>query len=115
MSPWITTRKGERIWSGPPLGMPGQIYLLCFDEPRRLKGCDFAPQHLVSHYVGTTWRANPRERVREHGAGAVASLVEWRQGDEAEEHRIKLEDPCPRCGRSLNYLAGVAQQRDASS
>jgi hypothetical protein len=124
VSPWVITRKGERIWSGPQPGTPGQIYILCFGEPRQLKSVDFSlprfkgveiePPRLVSHYVGITWRLDPRERLYEHGRGVVNALVEWRQGDEEEERRIKTEEMCPRCGRSLDYRAEVAAQRAAA-
>ncbi len=96
----------------PPLARPRcsnecrehseHIYFACFDEPTKLRDSD-VDGIAVRHYVGWTRQHPPIQRVGQHGAICRESLVGIVAGTSDEEESVKANDPCPQCGKPLEY------------
>ena len=86
---------------------PMHCYIICYGRPVYVSDRDWArgephEDYPIDHYVGWTGRM-PIVRVREHAQLSARYLVEVRPGTTADEFRIKLEENCPKCGKSLWY------------
>ena len=83
------------------------VYIICYGKPTLIRSRDYYRKPIenypIDHYVGWTQQQPPVERVRQHGAMSAHFLVEIRPGDTDDEFRIKYEELCPRCGKSLWY------------
>ena len=82
------------------------VYIICYGKPTLIRSrdyyCEPHENYPIDHYVGWT-QQQPVDRVRQHGAKSAHFLVEVRPGDTRDEFRIKYEEFCPKCGKSLWY------------
>jgi hypothetical protein len=83
------------------------VYVICYGKPTLIRSRDYYREpfenYPIDHYVGWTQQQPPVKRVREHAAMSAHFLVEVRPGTTSDEFRIKYEELCPKCGRSLWY------------
>ena len=58
---------------------------------------------MTSHYEGHTGQQPPLKRIRQHGAISANHIAQIRPGTINDEARVKRNESCPECGKSLWY------------
>ena len=94
--PWT---EADRSW----------VYVLCLDPPRGIGQGDVRRTAVISHYVGWTQQDWPMRRAGSHAGAGMGTCVLLIPGTLADEEELRTHGTCPRCARSLDYLAEAAR------